>query len=146
MIKPSEWQEIEKKLQGIFGSVKLKLGDDIIQLERRSVDEGRSEIIVFINGRINVGWGFPDNDNFNPLVKVLWRARTRSLYSPKERERIIKNCGKRGVKKYFPNLHTKHTCYVAGFPKAKTLVNQFKKLKELELVAPADTEDSELEI
>ena len=145
MIKPSEWQEIEEELQGFFGSVKLKLGDHTIQLQRGSLSEGRTAIAVFVNGKIPSEWMTSDIDDLDPLAKTLWRRRTRSLYSPKHRKEIIKIWGKRKVKKIHPDMDDFIVWYEPFFLKAKTLVNQFKKIKEFELLTEVDTENSERE-
>lgn len=135
MIDKDQWQQIEEELKGFFCSVKLKLGEHELQLTREPTGEGRQDLVVFIDGTISFGWGWPSEKSFNPLVQQIWRKRTKAVYTAKEKAEFINIFGKREAKKRVPNLEAKHKRYEPIFLSASSLVRQFKKLKELELVS-----------
>jgi len=134
MITKEQWQDIETRLKGMFASISFQLGTDKITVQRGFVSEGRSELAVYLNGWINGKWSCkPEDKDYNPLIEKFWHRKERSFYPPKEKRIIIKGFGKKGAIKTFPNLDKKMVYYSTCWPRAKTLVNQFKKIKELEL-------------
>ena len=127
------WQQIEEELKGIFGSASFKLDGHEISIERRSKTEGMTVLCVFIDGKIEYKFIQPDKHPSEIHSKV-WRTRKVSVYSPKEKQRIYKEFGKRKAKEYFPNLEKKGAYLDSTFNTALSLVRQFKKLEGLEVV------------
>jgi hypothetical protein len=135
MITKEQWSEIEKTLQGLLARAEFKLGEDKISVERRQVKEGKYELVVFFNGEIKGAWSHdPESENYQPLIEKFWRKATRSLYSPKAVAEAAKRMGKRRAKDFIERHNKKIICYLPFWPKAKTLVNHFKKIKDLEFV------------
>ncbi|MFA5598540.1 MAG: hypothetical protein WDA26_13340 [Pusillimonas sp.] len=107
MITKEQWSEIEKDLQACFARVEFKLGEDKILVQRCRITEDRSKLFVFLNGWIKGSWSADQKSgDYMPLVEMFWRkVARRSLFY-----------------------------YSPSWPKAKSLVNHFKKIKDLELV------------
>lgn len=126
--------EIENQMMGVWGYVKLKLGKDEISLRKSQLSQSSLGIVVYINGQLCFGWGWPDSDTFNPLTEKVWRTRKIQRYKPKEKARIIKNFGKRKAKEYFPNLDSVSVNYDPIYPTFGPLRSKLKKLEDLELI------------
>ncbi|MGH1460974.1 MAG: hypothetical protein ACRBB6_02945 [Neptuniibacter sp.] len=96
--------------------------------------ESRLAIIVYIDGHYSPAWGFPEHKKRDPFVDKIWRKRTKSLYPPKKKAQIIKVWGKRKAYKEF-ELDKKYIRYEPVFNTAKSLIHQYKKIKDLEFVS-----------
>jgi len=135
MITKEQWVEIEKELSGFFGHAKFKLGSDEISVIREPYKEGERRLVVYLNGWIRYGWNAdPTSENYNLLIEKFYQKHSRALYSGKEKKRLSKGFRKKELKEYFPGLEKRYTYFSPCWRKAKTLVNQFKKIKELELL------------
>lgn len=133
-INKDQWDQIKHELQGSYGRVKLSLEGKKITLQKALVKENQLAILVFVDGRISAGWGFPDQSDFREFVKKLWRKRTIAIYKPKEKERIIKAFGKRGAKKFFPRLNEVREFWVADFSTFDSMRRVLQKNKSLEVI------------
>lgn len=134
-VTTEQWAEIEEELKRLHGHVKLLLNGRQLSLEKRLVKENQLAVMVFIDGIIQPGAGWPDSKLFDEFVKLVWRERTSSVYKPKERAEIIKIFGKREAKKRFPKLDEKLSIWVADFTTAASLRRKLQKLKDLEVIS-----------
>lgn len=132
-INKEQWAEIEEKLTYDHSYINFQYKDTEINVMRKKVKEGKTELAVYLDGKICVGWGFTDSELFNPLTKLFWKQVSRSLYSQRYIKQMEKIWGKRQAKKEFPKLHEKLTYYRHAFSKASVLVRQFKCIKGLSL-------------
>lgn len=136
MITKEQWSEIEKTLQGLLARAEFKLGEDKISVERRQVKEGKYELVVFFNGEIKGAWSHdPESENYQPLIEKFWKKVTRSLYSAQSINKATKGMSKKRKQEFLDRLDNKKFIhYKPCWPKAKTLVNHFKKIKDLEFI------------
>ncbi|HCT7706589.1 TPA: hypothetical protein OT801_000583 [Morganella morganii] len=130
-ITKEQWAGIEESLKAHYVVIKFQYQDTEIAVTRVSVSEGRTKLAVYFNGKIGGAWGLPDSENFNPLCKLFWHKRTKSLYTPGQIKDLEKAYGKRAVKREIPDLYTKYTYYRPHFAKASVLVRQFRRIKGL---------------
>lgn len=139
MITKEQWNEIEERLaRRMFGRAIFQLGSDKISVNRQSVSESKSALVVYFNDCIKGIWsGNPASENYNPLIEKFWHKKSAPKFSPKLKSQLIKIWGKRDVRKHSPDLDERIFYWVCTWPKAKTLVNHFKKIKDLELIADA---------
>nr|WP_067289816.1 hypothetical protein [Marinobacterium profundum] len=133
MITKEQWAEVEEELKGLFPTVKFSYQGHEVSISRRRVSETRVELQVYIDGYIRGVWYMPDSEGFLPVVRQLWRTRTRTKYSAKFIKDTEKVFGKRAAKKHFPDLHDKREYFDPGFTSALSLVRQYRKLDGLEL-------------
>ncbi len=137
-ISKEQWKAIEDELTSFIGRATFSVMENGEALEifvtRTRISEGEYQLVVCIGEEIKFSWGHPTSTNYRPLVEKVWRRRSRSVYSPSRAKRIEKAFGKRAAKKQFPNLHEKAVWREPIFPKAKTLVSQFKKIEGLKLL------------
>lgn len=127
MITKEQWSEIERNLSLVFARAEFKLGEDEITVERRRVKEGRFDLVVFFNGSIKGAWSHdPESENYQPLIEKFWRKTTRSLLSKASRPKLSSSL--------FKKLNRKIVIFMPFWTKAKTLVNHFKKIKDLEFI------------
>lgn len=139
-ISKEKWEEIEQVLQGyFFDGVCFNYKGYALTVQRRGMGEGKTALVVFINGSIKGGWSQP-KDDAPQIIPEVWRHRTKSLYPPKERKEIERHMGKRYVKKHSLELNQKIEWYDAFFPKASVLCRQFKKLEGLEFSDASSSE------
>ena len=126
-------EDIELKMAGLFGRVTLLCGDDKITLHKSQLTQSKLGILVYINGGIAFGWGDPQSEVYNPLTEKLWRTRKVSVCKPKEKERLTKVFGKRGVRKHFPSIDKVRVFYDPIYPSFAPLKAKLKRIQELEL-------------
>ncbi len=129
-----DWETLEKALGGLLGDAKLTLGNREITLQKRMISENKLGLLVYIDGTIQQGMGWPDSKHHDPIVKQVWRARSRSYYTAKQQKDLIKSYGKRQVKKLIPNLEDQFTWYEPMFLTFKSLQRQYKRIDGLTLV------------
>jgi len=132
-ISKDQWSEIETELQGFFPSIKFKLADDEIAINKVRVSENKFELVVYINGEIKGAWSQAHHERPACIEKV-WKEKIRARYSPSAINKLEKEIGKRNAKKYVPNLHEKYSYHLPYFSKASILIRQFKKIEGLELI------------
>jgi hypothetical protein len=132
-ITTEEWKQIEEELQGVFATACFNLEQVEIVIQRKRISESTTVLAVFLDGEIRPAWGFDSHEQNHPLVERVWRKRSRSIYSPKEKARIYKSFGKRAGKKYFPKIEESQYWLDSSFTTAASLVRQFKKISGLEL-------------
>ncbi|CUB06641.1 hypothetical protein Ga0061065_12022 [Marinomonas fungiae] len=128
------WTTLEGALSGLLGHAKLKLGDREITLQKRMISENKLGLLVYIDGAIQQGMGWPDSKHHDPIVKQIWRARSRSYYTAKEQKDLIKSYGKRQVKKLIPNLEDQFHWYEPMFLTFKSLQRQYSRIEGLTLL------------
>lgn len=134
-ITKEQWQQIEEELKSMFCDVRINVQGHELLVRRAQVAEGRWELAVYIDGTIKPIWGWPGHEDYLPLVETVWRQRSKARYSPKKQKEIIKIWGKRRAKKEWPDLEEKVYWYDCIFKTASSLVRQYRKIKELELVS-----------
>lgn len=129
-----QWQEVEEKLSGFFGSVKFSLGDREITVERGLVEKDRLGFAVYIDGWIKGEWQTFDREKMKePLVEKVCCPRVIKRYKPSEKAKIIKNFGKRRAKEYFPDLDKQIVYFTPHFGSFRSLKSVLSKLEDLEL-------------
>ncbi len=139
-ISNEQWTEIEETLKHQYGRIEFTHGEREIVVARVPTNEGKSNIVVFIDGNMNFSWGRPpiegmfDNADFKPEIIPYWRKRSKALYSAKDKKEVIGLWGKRRAYKKYPDLDNRYEWYDPMFTTAKSLVSQFKKLEGLQLV------------
>ena len=133
MITKEKWSEIETELKTLFGRVEFKLNDLTITVIRRSISEGKTELVVFLDHQCRGDWANPNSDLFNPLVVTLWRKASRGMYTTSAVKQIEKIFGKRRAVKKYPDLHGRFEFYLPTFKTAASVVRQYKRIKGLTL-------------
>lgn len=134
-ITKEQWAAIEKRLRGSWGCVVFIYKGKVINVNRVRQSESKTVLVVYIGGEIKGSWFLEKDGKLEePLVKELWRKRSIAVYKPKEKAKLIKAFGKRGVKEYFPNIDKVTIMYDSNFNTAKSLCSKFKKLDGLVLV------------
>jgi hypothetical protein len=136
-ITKEQWQQVEQELAQSVCHVTFKIDDEEVSVSRRLVSESKLELYVYINGYVKGEWySYKDDAELTrpKCFKAVNRKRTRSLYSPKEKAQVIKAIGKRAAAKHYPRLNDKLEFYTPNFATAKSLVAQFKKIPNIELV------------
>ncbi|MBM6483472.1 hypothetical protein ACQ9AT_00565 [Klebsiella pneumoniae] len=147
-ISKEQWASVQNTLGGLYGSVKFKLptGEEI-HVIKSFVAENKTALVVWIDGQRGNGWGWPHLDHFRPVVRQVWRRRT---FRPGAA--MVRNISKqRGGKAFLKRKENAHLFEVREywepwFSTAASLVRQFKKIDELELVAGSLSDDDFMEI
>ena len=142
MITKEQWEDIKSKLSGLYGGVEFTLNDKKISVHKQQISETKLAWMVYIDGKVNLGWGYPSEKNYDPLMEQLWHKKTRSLYKEAEKKKIKKIWGVRRAKKEFPELEKKYSWYQPYFNSINVLERQFKKIDGLELISKDDNDDS----
>lgn len=132
-ISKEQWLAIENHLVGSFVSVKFKLGQHDMSVQRARKSESTTVLAVYIDGKIKGAWFDAKNDRPG-CIELVWRKREKSYYTAAEIKRLEKAFGKRDAKKYHPKLLAKHHFLDCYFTTAKSVVRQFKKISNLELM------------
>ena len=138
MITAEQWKTIEETLKyGLFKQVKFKLPRDghIVTVHKTFIAENKTAIVVWIDGERSDGWGWPDSDNFRPLVKEVWKRKTfrpgdriiRRLSKTKEGKRLLKQ-------KENASLYEVREYWLYMFDTASQLVKQYRTIPGLELI------------
>ena len=133
MITKEQWEKIKRELSGVYGSVKFKVDETELFVKKGFIAENKLAILVYINGAIQLGQGYTDSEVFNPITKKVWCTKTRSVYKPKVKEKLIKIWGKREAYKRH-DLDKKIVSYIPYFGTYATFERQYKKLENLELI------------
>lgn len=132
-ISKEKWTEIEQTLKGFCFTVQFQYGEYKISIERVRASENQMVLCVYIDGEIKGGWFTGDNER-PACIPDVWRKRTKAVYSAKFIKQVEKIYGKRKCKVEYPDLHSKQIYHDCTFNTAKSLVSQFKKLANLELL------------
>nr|WP_321270486.1 hypothetical protein [uncultured Tolumonas sp.] len=134
-ISKEKWKEIEVRLKAYFvRDMKFKLGEDVLSIQRERDGESKTVLAVYINGTINFGWGWCDNEKFNPLTSQVWRKVFKPFYSKQKLAAAKKKLGVR----LFNQIYSKKeqtegiTYYSPYFSSSRTLISTFKKIEGLE--------------
>lgn len=135
-ISKHEWPVIEERLKSFYVNVKFTLSGHEITVQKVLYKENQYALCVYIDGSWKGLWMSGDKDPvYDPIVKQVWRKRSRALYSPAKKARIKKSLGVRRTKEMFPDLDKAIVMWMPDFSTAASLVRQFKKIEGLELVA-----------
>lgn len=130
-ITKEQWLQIEAELKNLYCRVVFDYQGQELSVQRMRTGEGRMDLVVYLDGTINWGWGWPNQkDDFKPEIKPVWRKRSQSVYSPTEKKKMIKAIGKRAAKK---QLDAKMEYWEPIFTSAAVLVRQYKKVADLTL-------------
>lgn len=133
------WAEIEKYLkQQRFLHLVFQVGAHKVNVHKNQIAENRLALLVYIDGQIlGKDMVMAADDAPREIVRKVWRRREFSVFKPSQRNRLEKGLGKRRALELFPNLHAKRYMYVPDFNTAKSLVRQFKKVEDLQLLEMA---------
>ena len=134
-ITKDQWQAIEKELYGSFGTVTLRLDDRELSIHKELAGENQLAIVVYINGKFSLGWGWQDSATYDPFVQKVWCHKKIAAYKPKQRQRILKSFGKRRAKQLFPNLEKTTSYWQPWFTSFRTFKGMLNKNKALEVVS-----------
>lgn len=132
-ISKEQWDKVENELAGTFGSALFKLGEHEISIQRVRKSESTTILAVYIDGYIKGEW-FTKQETQPSCLKLVWRKRAISIYKQAEIKKLIQIFGKREVKKRYPNLYKKKEYLDCYFTTAKSLVRQFKRIKDIQLM------------
>ncbi|MDA0126490.1 hypothetical protein OH458_00160 [Vibrio sp. MarTm2] len=132
------WEKIEAEMSGSWVAISFIYKGHEVSVNRVRVSESRTCLQVYIDGFIKVEWvSFDGKDGISEkapeILADVWCRKTKAKYDTKFKTAVTKIYGKRGVKKKYPDLESKHVFYVPSFSKASVLCRQFKKLEGLEL-------------
>ena len=111
-----QWEAIEDQLKYYFSRFRFRIGETLIDVERRSVKEGRSELVVFIDGKIEMSKMLKDQEtgSHDQMVMLVWRRCERLLVSrQKQNQMLSKWKAARVSKKEIENLKK-----IAGFDRS----------------------------
>jgi hypothetical protein len=143
-ITKQQWEEIESKLQDLLATVKFRYKGHELTVQKSFRSENQMALYVYIDGIFKGDWAFLDYPTGNEarsdrepppaIIRDVWRKQTKALYSPQRKQKMIKAVGKRRAYEMLPKLDEKRILYWPDFPKAKTLVRQFRKLEGITLV------------
>jgi hypothetical protein len=117
-------------------NVKFTLSGHQIAVQKVRYKENQYTLRVYIDGVWKGLWMSGDKDpEYDPIVKQVWRRRTRAVYSPSKKAELVKGLGKRRAKEYFSRLDDVIEFWNPDFKTAASLVRQCKKIDDLALVA-----------
>lgn len=133
-ISKEQWETIKAELQSPFCCVRFRYQDTVITVTRERQSESRTCLMVYFDGRCNIGWGNSRCDNYNPLTEHFWFTKTQRLHSAKHVARMEKALGKRYAKKHMPSLYQPFSYRTPLFASSATLIRQFRKAPGLTLV------------
>lgn len=139
-ISKEQWETIKAELQSHFCCVRFRYQDTVITVTRERQSESRTCLMVYFDGRCNIGWGNSRCDNYNPLTEHFWFTKTQRLHSAKHVAATEKALGKRYAKKHMPSLYQPFSYRTPLFASSTTLIRQFRKVPGLTLV----TEENEV--
>jgi hypothetical protein len=139
MISKEQWATIEKHFsERVFHTEKFQLGETLLSVSKTFVEKNKLGLVVYIDGVIQPSQGIQSSSLFNPLTSQVWCKRTKHLYSPAKKQKLINEYGKRRIKQYFPDLDKTYSYFSPLFTSEKTLIRQFKKLDGLSVVAESE--------
>lgn len=127
--------ELLKELEELYPLAQLRLGDVQITIGRMRTSENKMELMVGLDDKIDYLWGFPDLNDYRPETEQLWRKVTKAKYKPAMVKKLIKDLGKRRARKHLPDYDARLVRYDPCFNTAASLVRQYARIKELELVS-----------
>lgn len=133
-ISKEQWETIRAELQTPFCYVKFRYQDTVITVTRERQSENRTCLMVYFDGRCNLGWGDSRCANYNPLTEHFWFTKTRRLHSARQVAEAEKALGKRYAKKHMPSLYQPFSYRTPLFASSTTLIRQFRKAPGLTLV------------
>ena len=136
-ITKEQWETIKAELQSSFCYVRFRYQDTVITVTRERQSESRTCLMVYFDGRYNLGWGDSRCANYNPLTEHFWFTKTRSLHSARQVAEAEKALGKRYTKKHMSSLYQSFGYRTPLFASSTTLIRQFRKVAELTLVTEA---------
>lgn len=102
-----DWAAVELSLSYPYGRARLLCDGYDLRLTTSPDKPLKLVILWYVDGVFKGEFLKADSE----IGKRFARPRVLHAYSPTERQRIIKNFGKRGTAKYFPNLDATKTYY-----------------------------------
>lgn len=133
-ITNEQWKEIESELEDFFFNVVFSLEGYEVTVTRARKSEGKTVLAVYIDDLIKGEWLSDDCQDKPSILGKVWKARSKSRYSPSKIKKLEKKFGKRRLKEFYPDAHEKIEWIEPYFPKASVLCRKFKKLDGLTLV------------
>ncbi|NVK42135.1 MAG: hypothetical protein HWE39_12920 [Oceanospirillaceae bacterium] len=135
-ITEEQWVDIQSQLKGVHGEVILRYGDIRVTLSKGLIGESKLVIAVYLNNQIKPSMGMADMpDSFDPVTELLWHRKTRAIYPPTRRKKMLQAYTKKELKERNIDLDRKHIWYEPFFSKFNTLKTQYRKLDQLEVVS-----------
>lgn len=136
-ISKAHWAGVESRLKDWLERVEFTLNGKQIAMYKSFIAENKTGILVFLDGTQCGAWGLPDNKEFDPLVKEIWRKQTFRPGASAVR-RISKVKGGKAWLKRKENAHYFEVkeYYLPFFLTAAAVVRQYRKIEGLELVEP----------
>lgn len=132
MLNKEQWQSFEQEAERLYHSTKLRCDGFELTVRKEMVGRNRLGLAVYVNGRIKGEWLMAERNC--PELRFM-RPHERFLYSPKERQRVVKECGKRWSEK--SGVNKKYTIYLPWWTSATALRRHLvKHCQQIELVEP----------
>lgn len=144
-----DWKEVETRLSGVFGMVKLRVEGRMIMFHRAQVATNRLGIMTYIDGEFRGIWmrpgnACPESRFLRPRAKYIYPARVRSRVSQasaKERQQIRKL-----NPNFLDHVDKKLHYFDPIWPNARAIRRHYAKtFREIELLYPdpADRQSAE---
>ncbi|WNJ96565.1 hypothetical protein RND59_05570 [Vibrio ruber] len=127
------WKDIEAEMSGYFFDIRFLYKGHEIAVTRVHESESKTSLQVYIDGVIKGVWANEDYTHRPVIIPEVWKLVRKSVFSPAQRKKLIKDLGKRKAKEWFPNLEKVVEFHVPNFSKASVLCRQYKKLEGIEL-------------
>lgn len=118
---------ILKTLNSQFQMIYLMCDGYEVSLKLERVQNLKLAIGIYVNGWMKGGWLLNPKEH---AESRFFPNRTKSIYSPKKKEEIIKVFGKRRAYKEFPNLDGKIQMKSTHFSTAQSAINHLSKVSE----------------
>jgi hypothetical protein len=133
------WEDIEAEMSGVWSNIVFSYKGHNVKVIRARESESKTCLEVYIDNHIKGEWhSFSAENGISDKAPVIladvWCKKSKSLYRPSLKAKLIKNWGKRGVKKHYPDIDDKIVFYSPNFSKSSVLCRQFKKLEGITLV------------
>ncbi len=125
-LSKEDFERIQRELSTPYGMVDLDCDGYKIAVRIQQVKSLSYAPMVYVNGVIKGEWYRGDCEE----AKRFMCQRNRSVYTQKNKAGILKDFGKRGAKKYFPNLDDKHTYYVPYWRSVAAMLRHFCRTNE----------------
>ena len=136
-ISAEQWLVIATRLQNQYALVEFLLDGRKITVQwfRSSQNRIQYSLIVFIDGVIKIGNGWPSQDDYDPFTGKVWRKRTRTISLFRKLDEAGKTKREIARMKQILKDHPDKVLvwYDCFFNTAQSLVKQYKKLEGLEL-------------
>jgi hypothetical protein len=137
-----QWTAIEKVLTGMFASLNFRVLGRVIGVQRRIAKEGRHDLFIFIDGKIDPKMLLADKTTgeYDPMVQLVWRKSVVLAVSKQKQARLINEWKRKKLRKdviadmrRIWGFDKSFVMYYPSFGTAKSLVQTFRKIDGIEV-------------